>query len=351
MNCRYRLYSQILVGIRFNNNQMRSMNGSDAGASGVSSGTGRSGELIKDGYRRYFQIAGITIRLESDLPFKATTFSPKFEAFETSSPGEDTILIRHHFTLPDLTKRDLGKEVYRKAPWAIYEKDGSWIYLGIYPPPRDQVVHRFVEFDRDHSHGEIYNENDKVFSMGGHHALTLFPSDQILLARILPDRDGFYLHSSGVVLDGQGLLFVGHSGAGKSTMIKMLKGRAEILCDDRMIVRRWPDGFKIHGTWSHGEVPEVSSASAPLRAVFFLEKDPENRLTLLKDRKEVFTELTTCLIKPFITSGWINRVLDLIEEIPDRIPCFRLGFNKGGQVVELLERFCASPDPFPGLRR
>ncbi len=170
------------------------MNDSTAGASEGSSGTGRSGELIKDGYRRYFQIAGITIRLESDLPFKATTFSPKFEAFETSSPGEDTILIRHHFTLPDLTKRDLGKEVYRKAPWAIYEKDGSWIYLGIYPPPRDQVVHRFVEFDRDHSHGEIYNENDKVFSMGGHSCADLVPLGSDPVGQD-PPRQGRFLSS------------------------------------------------------------------------------------------------------------------------------------------------------------
>jgi hypothetical protein len=322
------------------------MNDLSKGASGESPGISRPEKHPRSDHRRYYQIAGITIQLESDLPFKDNTFSPKFESFETSLPGEDRIVIRHHFSLPDLEKRDLGKEVYRNAPWAIYEKDGSWIYLGIYPPPREQAIHRFVEFDRSHSHGEIHNENDRVFSMGGHHALTLFPSDQILLARILPDRDGFYLHSSGVVLDGQGLLFVGHSEAGKSTMIKMLQGQAEILCDDRMIVRKWPEGFRIHGTWSHGEVPVVSPASAPLRAVFFLEKSAEDRLALLRDRREIFIDLTTCLIKPFITSGWINRVLGLIEEIPDRIPCYRLYFNKSGRVVDLLKRYCAFPDSF-----
>lgn len=337
--------------MQFEKHLTKPMNDLNTGASGESPDISRSEKHTKYDHRRFYQIAGITIQLESDLPFKENTFSPKFESFETSSPGEDTIFIRHHFSLPDLEKRDLGKEVYRKVPWAIYEKENSWIYLGIYPPPRDHVIHRFVEFNRNHSHGEIYNENDKTFSMGGHHALTLFPSDQILLARILPDRDGFYLHSSGVVLDGQGLLFVGHSEAGKSTMIKMLKGQAKILCDDRMIIRKWPEGFKIHGTWSHGEVPEVSSASAPLRAIFFLEKNPENRLAPLRDRREIFINLTACLIKPFITSGWITRVLNLIEEIPDRIPCYRLYFNKEGQVVDLLKRYCASPDSFPGFQK
>ena len=50
----------------------------------------------------------------------------------------------------------------------------------------------------------------------------------------------------------------------------MLKGQAAILCDDRNIVRRWKNGWRVHGTWSHGDVAEVSPASAPLRAIMFL---------------------------------------------------------------------------------
>ena len=84
---------------------------------------------------------------------------------------------------------------------------------------------------------------------------------------------------------GQGLLFVGHSEAGKSTTVKMLQGKAEILCDDRNIVRRWPEGFRVHGTWSHGEVPLVSAASAPLSAIFFLHKSKQNRLMRLRTAK------------------------------------------------------------------
>jgi hypothetical protein len=63
---------------------------------------------------------------------------------------------------------------------------------------------------------------------------------------------GFWAHAAGFVMDSKGLLFVGHSDAGKSTMMKMLRSQGEMLCDDRIIVRRWQDGFRIHGTWSHG---------------------------------------------------------------------------------------------------
>lgn len=69
-------------------------------------------------------------------------------------------------------------------------------------------------------------------------------------------------------------------------MVKMLKDQAEILCDDRNIIRKWPDGYRVHGTWSHGEVPLVSPASAPLKAIFFLVKSNKNKIVPVKEKKE-----------------------------------------------------------------
>ena len=202
-----------------------------------------------------------------------------------------------------------------------------------------------VVFNHDHTRARIYNDREERWRKGDLHSLTLFPSDQILIARLLADRQGCYLHSSGAILNGQGLLFVGHSEAGKSTMVKMLKdpkgfgkplGSVEILCDDRIIVRHWPEGFKIHGTWSHGEVPDVSAASAPLRAILFLEKAPENRLVLLEDRQEILRRLLACLIKPFVTADWWAKTLDLVEQLAREVPCYELRFDKSGAIVAQL---------------
>nr|MBU9889024.1 radical SAM protein [Candidatus Omnitrophota bacterium] len=247
----------------------------------------------KKNNRRYFKIADITVQVESDLPFRQDTFHAKFDRFAVEGPGEDMIRLRHHFLLPDLEIREFGQERYYRAPWAIYKKNGSWIYLGI-PPQKNyknihsKNIHRVVTFNADHTRAEIYNDQgrEKNFLEGNLHSLTMFPTDQILIARILADRQGFYLHSSGVIFEDKGLLFVGHSEAGKSTMVKSLMGKAEILCDERMILRKKDGDFRIHGTWSHGEVPEVSSNSAPLRAILFLEKAPENRAILVEDKKE-----------------------------------------------------------------
>lgn len=198
-------------------------------------------------------------------------------------------------------------------------------------------------FSDDHSRARIYNDREDIFLKGGLHSLTLFPTDQILLARILAERKACFLHSAGVIMDGRGLLFVGHSEAGKSTTVKMLKDRAEILCDDRNIVRLWPDGFKVHGSWSHGEVPLVSAASAPLNAILFLKKSDRNSITLLADRMEIMQRLIACLIKPFVTAEWWQKMMTLIEEIAREVPCYQMEFDKSGEIIAELEKLPILP--------
>ena len=296
----------------------------------------------KANHRRYYRVGGITVQVDTDLPIDDATFAPKFELFRVDGPGGDTISIRHHFTLPDLNGQDLGQEIYRKPPWAIYKRDGSWIYMGISPDGSDDHPHRVAVFNHGHTRCRIYHPDEKAFRKGDLHALTLFPSDQILLARVLADRLGCYMHSSGAILDGQGLLFVGHSEAGKSTISRMLQDHVEVLCDDRNIVRRQPDGFWVYGTWSHGEWPVVSASSAPLRAILFLEKAPENRIEALGDRREIVRRLLACLIKPLETTDWWEKSFDVVEQMAREVPCYTLRFDKSGQVVEVLKRLVES---------
>jgi hypothetical protein len=285
---------------------------------------------------RHFRIAGVTIQVEADLPITDRTFDGKFDPFMVDGPGADTVVLRHHFSLPEVKGADLGREVYRKPPWAIYRREDSWVYLGISPTPGDPALHRVAVFNGDHSRGRIYNPDEEWFRRGGLHALTLFPSDQILLARLLPDRQACFLHAAGMAVNGQGLLFVGHSEAGKSTMLTMLREEGEILCEDRAIVRRWPDRFRVHGSWSHVDVPQASAADAPLRAILLLEKAGTNRLELLEDRKEIVRRLPFFLIKPVVTADWWEKVLGLVEMMAREVPVYRLRFDRSGGVLDVL---------------
>lgn len=298
---------------------------------------------------RHYAIGGITIRVESDLPITDSTFHEKFRSFRVAEPGSDVVVLRHHFgvpsPLPGLDGSADAKEVYRKPPWAIYRTDRSWVYLGIAPEIDDPRLHQVAVFDLDHGLGNIYS-NDvyrDVWLRGGLTSLTMFPSDQIWVVRLLADREGCFLHSGALTIDGQGLVFVGHSEAGKSTTMGLVRSglgdRSEVLCDDRNIVRWWPDGFRVHGTWSHGDIPDVSSASAPLRAILFLEQSRQNEIVHLVDKKETWQRLLATLIKPLVTAEWWKKEMDVLERIVAEVPCYAMRFDRSGAIVQELERF------------
>ncbi|MDD5599657.1 MAG: radical SAM protein, partial [Victivallaceae bacterium] len=297
-------------------------------------------EKWKMNHRRYFHIAEMTIQLDSDLPITDNTFHSKFRRFQTDGPGKDHISIRHHFELPELEDKNLGKEVYRKVPWAIYRNNNSWIYTGISSAENDKSIHRVAVFNADHTGVNIYNDEIRkdYYLRGKIGSLTMFPTDQILIANLLAERNGCYLHSCGISFNGKGLLFAGHSEAGKSTMCTKFMGKAEILCDDRIIIRKKPEGFRIYGTWSHGDIPDVSSNSAPLEAILFLEKAQTNAIIPLSDKKEISRRLLATLIQPFVTQGWWNKTLNVLEGIAAEVPCYILKSDKSSKIVELLEK-------------
>ena len=182
----------------------------------------------------------------------------------------------------------------------------------------------------------IYNRSNRYFLKGNLHSLTMFPTDQILLARSLARCQGCIVHAGGVAFNGTGLLFVGHSDAGKSTMVNLFKERADILCDDRIIVRRRQDTFNIYGTWSHGDVAAVSGASAPLGAVLFLKQAPRTRLVPMASGRQSTACLLACLVKPFVTADWWQHMLMLVESLVRTVPCYILEFNRSGDVVHTL---------------
>ena len=297
--------------------------------------------------RSYFKIAGINVCVESDLDRKQQKFKSELMAFAVDSPGDDNVTLRHHFGLPDLTGLDLGAEVYRRAPWAIYHKHDCWIYRGILPMVNEEALHRFAIFSADYKEAIIFSPPQSLVDIreNGFQSLSLFPTDQIWLAPLLAERDAVLLHSAAALINGLGFIFVGHSDAGKSTTMELLRNAnckkqldVEILCDDRNIIRRWSDGWHVHGTWSHGDIADVSPNGAPLKGIFFLEQAPVNIIVPLTDRKQSWRRLLATLIKPMVTEKWWQQEIDIIEQIINQVPCYSMLFDKSGAIVSELER-------------
>ena len=286
-------------------------------------------------YHPMVKIGGIALSIQSDLPLKEGTFAPKFELFRCNDGSGDEVTIHHHCGIPKI--REWGEEVYHRAPWMIYETPSHYIYrMFVDGNNKSPLV---AIFNKDHSEGHIYKGETyvKIFKKGNLTSLLCFPTDQILFARLLTDKCGIILHGSGLILKGKGYLFVGHSDAGKTTVVKLFKHQARILNDDRMIVRKEDGSFYLYGTPWHGEVSLVAPDRVPLKAILFLNQAEENRIERTAGL-EAFKRLYGCTIKPLITEKWAKNALDICQALSREAACYDLYFDKSEGVISTIEK-------------
>lgn len=291
-------------------------------------------------HTQHFQIGGVTLCVTSDFPIVDGTFDSLYNIFKTSKKGIDEVKISLHSPVPDTSKLLLEKEVFRNAVWAIYRSGTYWIYIAVDKYLSLNSPNLVAIFNNDFTDGHIYNHVE-VHKKGGFHSISTMVSDQIPLASMFAHKKACYIHSAGFILNGKGLLFVGHSEAGKSTILKMLHEEGEILCDDRNIIREYSGGITLFGTWSHGELPDVSPNSAPLKAIMYLEKAEVNELIPITDKRDRLGRILSHVVRPLVTDEWWENILILADKIATEVPAYRLKFDKSGKVVNLIKgNFC-----------
>jgi hypothetical protein len=154
-----------------------------------------------------------------------------------------------------------------------------------------------------------------------------FPFDEYLMCRLLARQGGFVLHAAAVEYDGMGLLFAGHSGAGKSTISEIAETvGARILSDDRAIITLQNDDPVLWGTPWHGSHRKGESARAPLRGIFLLVQDQADGLVPLLPARAV-GEIFVRLIHPTVDAGETAAVLDSVATVVAKLAVHELHFR------------------------
>ncbi|MBV9851264.1 MAG: hypothetical protein JO250_16460 [Armatimonadetes bacterium] len=164
----------------------------------------------------------------------------------------------------------------------------------------------------------------------------------LLLGRLGPGDAGLLCHACGVVTPtGEGLLFTGFSGAGKSTTSRLWRAAcpdAAVLSDDRVVLRRDPSsptGFTIHGTPWHGDAEEVSTGWAPLRRLLLLGRSPDgvtSRLVPLAPAAAA-AQLLARTTPPIWDAAGTVAALGLAAAVCQSRPVARWDFAPGPQAV------------------
>lgn len=135
------------------------------------------------------------------------------------------------------------------------------------------------------------------------------------------DFNGIFVHSSVVKMDDKGFMFLGRSGAGKSThsigWLKTFKD-AEVINGDKPILRFFDDGIYAYGSPWCGIEGLHKNTKVKLHSAAFVEKAKENKIYSVGD-KEVFSKMLNQTVVPKTPKRRIKHfeLLDrLIKELP-----------------------------------
>ena len=278
-------------------------------------------------------LGGIVFSLESnggpDL-----TVSPDCKAFLTSE-GEPDVVLRASFgVLPAVA---LEEEVFHTdGLWSLYRSQGKLVFH-FWSRDLESTPHKLAVIEPDFGAGDIYTRIRESEQEGCFNPLN-YPLDELLVLSVLSRDRGMVVHACAVDYRGQGWLFLGTSGAGKTTLANLWREESGVtlLSDDRVIIRDMGDSYRIYGTPWHGTAGIALPQSVPLSRIFFLAHDHENRLTPVQHADAASRILVRCF-PTFWDAEGMNYTLGLCERLSARIPSHELGFVPDKRVIEMLK--------------
>lgn len=252
-------------------------------------------------------------------------------------------------------RHDLGSDVFADQltdmvmseghfGWDLYRWHGR--YVGLYRGSETSAPEAVVVLDSDSNPFEFHvrwQRGDWRPRSNGHYldevpimqALILW----ILAMQVLPERYGLMLHACGVADGERGLLFVGPSGAGKTTIAHLWNdsGKASVLNDEYCIVRAIEGQPWLYGTPWVGRKGLCSVGKVPLEEVFFVEHGKETERVSVR-KIEAISRLMSQAFLPMWDKTKMRPFLDTCVDLVQSVPCYRLPFVPDDGMVQLLRK-------------
>jgi hypothetical protein len=307
---------------------------------------------LNTAHRNAFHIGGVSIEVVAAHSDDAALL-PSLQPFRIELGQPDVrIQIEWIASLPPIS----GLRLFDSGiTWRLYEGETGFRFdfhspgLGAWPYKRLLVDSNF--------HLATLQMSEESFAAFPEVADPLaYPLDELLVMHRLTQERAIELHGVGIVgPDGASNLFIGHSGAGKSTTARLWTSLhdVEILSDDRIIVREdkvrehkvredkaGNDATQIfmYGTPWHGEAHFALPGRAPLKRIFVLEHGQGNVLTRLT-RSQMVAELFARSFVPFHRHEYVDNALSFLERVADSVPCYRYCFEPDERSVERILNF------------
>lgn len=282
-------------------------------------------------YNRFFQFAGISMRIESEKPLEIVDYFTIFEKKDEKRPHviykikkiESPIVFEEKAIFQNERMKVYlveGME-YRQFPW--------WTENENYP-----MTLKCGDMDTVPLRYELLLTKPQIemFAKRFHFAGCL------ALERVMLQYDTFQLHASIIEIDGKGILFTAPSGTGKSTQASLWEKyeNAVIINGDKTMIQKRKGDFWGCGSPYAGTSKIYRDLAVPIHSIVVLAKGKENKLTRLS-KSQAFMYIYREAAVNIWNENFMTRFAGLLEELVCKVPVYHFACLPDKSAVEVLK--------------
>jgi hypothetical protein len=289
-----------------------------------------------------FSIGDIRIALISDDPDLYLEVPRATKHFLVDNNDDADVTVRARWG--ELRGPAAGKQTFDSGClWRLYQENSHYLFR-FTSPAVGTLPYKQACFSSDFTSGDVVLHREYFRRFPSVNVLE-YPLDELLMVNLLTLGRGVEVHACGIEdSDGRGYLFLGQSGAGKTTTARLWNkshGAArgiQILSDDRVILRRLNGKIWMYGTPWHGEAEFAYSTRTPLTQIFFLGRGEKNEVVPVRPIDAV-ARLMACSFVPFYNAAALDYALAFFEQLTKAIPCGELRFAPDERVLEFVREY------------
>ncbi len=267
-----------------------------------------------------YDIAGHIVRIDfADSPRSAVEVAPSFQPFLTENNGKgDVVLhvIADSKYRPDTENlKKTGTFPSNDAEYSMFERSDKGVVFAFRDYDRSPMAVIDMEPDLKTVHVSIIPQDRRYIRV-------LASSVMVAYAFATSGLNTVAIHSSTVLYENKGYMFLGKSGTGKSThsqsWLRNFPG-CELMNDDNPIIRITDEGVFVYGSPWSGKTPCYKQLKAPVGALVSLVQAKHNKIRKLDNVKgfvSIFSSVSTLMCHGESYQSILSTMLRLAELVP-----------------------------------
>lgn len=183
-----------------------------------------------------------------------------------------------------------------------------------------------IQVDADYKHATVAVHDELALK---HALMNLYSSF------IVHHNWGLLIHSSCVIEEGRAHIFMGHSGAGKSTAAKLSYPR-KLLSDEATILKISGESITVFNSPFRSELQSTDhKENCSLASIQLLEQSRSNKRMKIK-KSEALLQITDKVFFWCYRAEEPTKILRLLKLVVNEIPVYELHFQKNNTFWELI---------------